>query len=124
DSVIEEPHVERIDGSFDHEVIDVSELARYMNRAARDRRGEWRQLGYEQPHVRIERAVVEAKGQLGVGLRRQRDAASPGDRETGRGDVDFTAEILSPNRQSARDLADALGRDKQIVDAESDVVAW
>ena len=121
--VVEQPHVERIDRAVDEQMIEVGQLADDADRAAGDRGGERRQLRHEQADVGIERAVVEAERQLGVGLRRQRDAAGAGEREPRRGGVDLAAELVAAKRQRAGDLADAFLADGQIVDAEPHVVA-
>ena len=108
--VVEQPHVERVDGRVDEQVIDVGELAHHANRAARHRGGVRRQVRQEQPDVRIERAVVEPERELGVGLRRQRDAAGAGQREARRRGVHVAAQFVAAQRERAGDLADARAR--------------
>ena len=93
------------------------------DRSAGDGGRERRQLRHEQPHVRIERAVVEPERELRVGLRRQRDAARAGERQPRRRGVDLAAQLVAAQRERAGDLPDAFFADEQIVDAEPDVVA-
>ncbi len=121
--VVEQPHVEAVDGGVDQQTIDVGQLADDSNRAAGDGGREGRQLRHEQTDVRIERAVVEPERQLGVGLRRQRHAAGAGDRQPRRRRIDFAAQLVAAKRERPGHLPDALLRDEQIVDAEPDVVA-
>ena len=77
--VVEQPHVERVDRAVDEQMIESasSPATRIEPLATAVVNGD--RLRHEQPHVRIERAVVEAERQLGVGLGRQRDAAGAGD---------------------------------------------
>ena len=60
-----------VDRAVDEQAIDVGELARDADRSARDGRRVRRQPRHEQPHVGIERAVVEPERQLGIGCRRR-----------------------------------------------------
>src|SRR6185369_7652761 len=52
--VVEQAHVDAVDGTVDHEVIDVGEVAGHVNRPARYGGGVGGQPRHEQPHVRIE----------------------------------------------------------------------
>ena len=61
--------------------------------------------------------------QLGVHLRRQRDAARAGDDEARRRGLHLQREQLAAQRQAAVDLTDALVAGEEIVGADLDVVA-
>src|SRR5256885_12683048 len=85
----------------DDEMIRIRELADDADGAGDHGGRERRQLRHEQPHVRIERRVVEAERQLGLGLRRQRDVAGAGERQARRRGVDLSARIRAPQRERA-----------------------
>ncbi len=121
--VVEQPHVERVHGAVDDEMIRIRELADDADGAGDHGCRERRQLRHEQPHVRIERGVVEAERQLGIGFRRQRDVAGAGERQARRRGVDLPAQIRAAQGERAVHLADALLADEQIVDTEAEVVA-
>src|SRR5262249_56632874 len=62
--IVEQRHVDGVDGPVDAQVLGVRELAREAERAARRRRRVRRQLRREDLQKRIERRVVEAELQL------------------------------------------------------------
>ena len=66
---------------------------------------------------------MKAEGDLGVRLRRQSDVAGAGNRQPRRRRIHLSTQLLAAQRQRAGDLADALVRDCEVVDAEPDVVA-
>ena len=67
--VVEEPHVEAVDGGVDQQVIDVGQLADDADAAARDRGGVGRQPRLEGADVGVERRVGDAERDVGVASR-------------------------------------------------------
>ena len=121
--VVEQAHLDRVDGAVDEQMIEVGQLADDPDCSAGDGGGERRQLRHEQTRVRIERAVVETKRDLGVRLRRQGDAAGAEDVEPRRRRGHFAAQLLAAHRERPGDLADPLFTDEQSVAAKPHVVA-
>ena len=100
--VVEQPHLDAVDGRVDEQMIDIGQLADDPDRAAGDGRRQRRQRREEQARRQIERAVVEPERQLGVGLRGQRDAAGAGDGELRRRRIDLADELAAAQGERAR----------------------
>ena len=66
---------------------------------------------------------MKAERELGIGPRRERDAAGAGQRETRGRRVDLAAELFAAHGECAGHLSDAFLGGEQIVDAKPDVVA-
>ena len=111
-----------VDRGVHEQVIPVGELARHTNRSVRDGGRERRQGRHEQPDRQIERAVVEAEHELGVGLRRERDPPGACHRKARRRGIHFSAELVAAKGQRAGDLPDTLGLHDEIVDSKLHVV--
>ena len=80
----QQTHVDGVDDPIDFQMLEVGERADDVERSGGDGGRERRQLGHAQPDVRIQRAVVEAEGQIRVGRSGQRNAARAG--QSSRGD--------------------------------------
>ena len=122
--VVEQPHVDAVDGAVDQQVLDVAQLADHADAAADHGGRERRQPRLERAHVRIERGVGEAERQLGVRLGRQRDAArSP--TPTSRGDAASISTVMTVLRTPSRPVTSPMpsSLDEQVADAEPHVVA-
>ena len=70
--VVEQPHVDAVDGAVDQQVIDVAQLADDADAAAGDGGRERRQPRLEGAHVRVERGV----GERGTSARRRTPASA------------------------------------------------
>ena len=121
--VVEQAHLQCVDRSVDQQVIEIGELADEANGAAPDRGGERRQLRHEQPHVRVERAVVKAEGDFGVGLGGQGNPSGAGDREPRRRRRDVATQLLAAQRERPRHLADTFFANEHAAGAEPHVIA-
>ncbi len=77
-AIVEQPHVQRLDGGVDDQPIHVSQRTHDANRAAGDGGRERRQPRLERAHVGIQRGVGDAERDVGVPARRQLDASGAG----------------------------------------------